>query len=50
MRHVSDDQILEIIQHAPSLQAACDALVEAARTGGGSDNITCVLLRFCAQT
>jgi serine/threonine protein phosphatase PrpC len=50
VRHVSDDQILEIIQHAPSLQAACDTLIEAAKAGGGSDNITCVLLRFCAQT
>ncbi len=50
VRHVSDDQILDIIQHAPSLQAACDALIEAAKAGGGSDNITCVLLRFGAQT
>jgi len=50
VRHVNDDQILEIIQSAPSLQTACDTLIEAAKTGGGSDNITCVLLRFCAQS
>jgi protein phosphatase len=50
VRHVSDDRILEIIQHASSLQLACDTLIEAAKAGGGSDNITCVLLRFGAQT
>jgi protein phosphatase len=50
VRHVNDDQILEIIQNAPSLQTACDTLIEAAKTSGGSDNITCVLLRFCAQS
>jgi len=50
VRHVNDDQILEIIQNAPSLQTACDMLIEAAKTGGGSDNITCVLLQFSAQS
>jgi protein phosphatase len=49
VRHVTDDQILGIIQKASSLQAACDTLIEAAKTGGGSDNITCVLVRFLAQ-
>ncbi len=50
VRHVTNDQILEIVRNAPSLQAACDSLIEAAKSGGGSDNITCVLVRFRAQT
>jgi protein phosphatase len=49
VRHVTNDQILEIVRNAPSLQAACDSLIERAKSGGGSDNITCVLVRFRAQ-
>jgi serine/threonine protein phosphatase PrpC len=45
-RHVPDDSILEIVQGTLSLQLTCDRLIEAARDGGGSDNITCLLLRF----
>jgi protein phosphatase len=46
IRHVSDDSILEIVQGTLSLSLTCDRLIEAARDGGGSDNITCMLLRF----
>jgi protein phosphatase len=45
-RHVPDDQILAIIQGAPTLQHACANLIAAANEGGGHDNITCLLLRF----
>ncbi|RKI01058.1 serine/threonine-protein phosphatase, partial [Corallococcus sp. AB030] len=34
--------------HAPSAQAACDALVTAAYEAGGRDNITAVVLRVAA--
>lgn len=48
-RHVPDDSILEIINSTPSLPLVCDHLIEAARDGGGSDNITCLVLRFAEQ-
>lgn len=41
---LSDDEICEIIAQAPSIQAACEALVVAANEAGGKDNITAVLL------
>ncbi len=46
IRHVSDDSILEIVQGTLSLQLMADRLIDAARDGGGSDNITVLLLRF----
>jgi serine/threonine protein phosphatase PrpC len=48
-RHVPDDSITEVITNTPNLQHACNLLIEAARNGGGEDNITCLLLRFTAQ-
>ena len=45
LRHVDDPEIREILQQLPSLQAACDTLVDAANEGGGEDNSTCVLVR-----
>jgi protein phosphatase len=45
-RHVPDDGILEIAQGTISLQLMADRLIDAAREGGGSDNITALLLRF----
>jgi protein phosphatase len=44
-RHLSDEQILEIVANSPSLEAACDSLTEAAKSAGGSDNVTCLLVR-----
>jgi protein phosphatase len=44
-RHVPDSLLSELIDNAASLDAACSALVEAAKTRGGSDNITCVLVK-----
>ena len=46
IRHVTDDQILDIVQGTINLPLMADRLVEAARDGGGSDNITVLLLRF----
>ena len=45
-RHLTDSQLSELIQGVPSVKEACDALIEAAKQQGGSDNITCVLVRF----
>jgi serine/threonine protein phosphatase PrpC len=41
---VSDDEMANIIATAPSLQAACEHLVDAANQAGGHDNITAILV------
>jgi protein phosphatase len=43
---VSETHILDTITNAPNLQAACDALVKAANTVGGPDNITAILVQL----
>jgi PPM family protein phosphatase len=45
-RHVRDDEILRIVTAAPDLKRACSDLVQAAKSRGGDDNITCLLLRM----
>ena len=45
LRHVDDEEIRGILSQLPSLQAACDTLIDAANEGGGEDNSTCVLVR-----
>ncbi len=45
-RHVPDDSIAEVVTNTVDLQQACTLLVDAAKDGGGEDNITCLLLRF----
>jgi serine/threonine protein phosphatase PrpC len=45
MRHVEDDEIRDILLDLPSLQAACNTLIDAANEGGGEDNATCMLIR-----
>ncbi len=45
-RHVTDNQILEVLKGTTDLQLIADRLIERARSGGGSDNITVLLLRF----
>src|SRR5208282_5057859 len=45
LRHVDDVEISSILLQLPSLQAACDTLIDAANEGGGDDNSTCVLVR-----
>ena len=46
---VEDEMIKQIVWAAATPQAACDALVEAANTAGGPDNISAVLVEV-AQT
>jgi PPM family protein phosphatase len=48
-RHLSDAQIVEVLTSTSTVEEACDCLIEAAKLGGGSDNITCVLVRLVAQ-
>ena len=45
-RHVTDAQILEIVTKNGVLPGVVDALIEAARNDGGTDNVTVLLLRF----
>src|SRR5271157_1247758 len=45
LRHLEDPQIHEALRDAPTLQAACDQLIDLALEAGGEDNATCVLLR-----
>lgn len=49
-RHVTDSRIVSLVLQAPSLDAACEALIQAAKEGGGSDNITCILVRLVQQS
>lgn len=42
---VPDEKIREIVYNAPSLQAACEALVVYANDAGGPDNITAVMVQ-----
>jgi serine/threonine protein phosphatase PrpC len=45
-RYVQDEEILSIVQGQRSLEQACGTLIDAARDGGGDDNITCLLVRI----
>jgi len=45
LRHLEDPQIHEALRDAPTLQAACDKLIDLALEAGGEDNATCILLR-----
>jgi serine/threonine protein phosphatase PrpC len=43
---VSDHEILLILEIYPRNEDACRCLIEAAKNNGGSDNISCVLVRL----
>ena len=43
---VDEPAIAEILQAAPTAQAACDQLISAALAAGGKDNITALLARY----
>ena len=45
-KHLSDEQIEQLLKDSESAEAACHKLVDAANQAGGSDNITVVLARF----
>jgi protein phosphatase len=42
---VTDDDLQRLVATAPSPQAACDALIDAANRAGGEDNITAIIIR-----
>ena len=46
---VKDDLIKLILENSPSLDAACEDLISAAKEKGGDDNITCLLVRVVEQ-
>jgi len=45
-KHVRDEWMLGIVQEAPTIEAACRDLIDAAKAHGGDDNITCILLKM----
>ncbi len=45
-KHLSDEQIAEILADDECAEVACNRLVDAAKSAGGTDNITSVLARF----
>lgn len=47
--HVNESRIVPIVLQSASLDAACEALIQAAKEEGGSDNITCVLVRLVSS-
>jgi protein phosphatase len=49
-RYVKEEKMLEVVSRAGSLNQACDELIEAAKSGGSDDNITCLLLRAAEQS
>ncbi len=42
---VRDESIQAILEHAPSPQSACDALIQAALQAGGEDNVSAIVVR-----
>jgi protein phosphatase len=49
-RYVKEQKIVEVVSDAGSLNEACEALIEAAKSGGSDDNITCLLVRAAEQS
>jgi protein phosphatase len=49
-RYVKEDKMLEAVSNDGSLNQACEELIEAAKSGGSDDNITCVLVRAAEQS
>jgi serine/threonine protein phosphatase PrpC len=43
---LSDTEILKTVNSAASLGQACETLIQSAKLAGGTDNITCLLIRF----
>jgi PPM family protein phosphatase len=43
---IADQDLSKIIREAPSLQRACQNLVEAANTAGGPDNISVIIAQM----
>jgi len=49
-RYVKESDLQETIQHAASLDEACDRLIDLAKAGASDDNITCLLVRAVEQS
>lgn len=49
-RYVKDAAMLELLNQHENLDDACSALIEAAKSGGSDDNITCLLIRAVEKT
>lgn len=49
-RYVKDSAMLGVIGRVENLEEACDGLIEAAKSGGSDDNISCLLIRAVEQT
>lgn len=45
-KHVKDEWMLGIIKEAPTLEQACNDLIDSAKGHGGDDNITCILVKL----
>jgi serine/threonine protein phosphatase PrpC len=45
-KYVRDEEILRFVSSSPTLEQACDTLIQAAKDRGGDDNITCMLLKI----
>jgi serine/threonine protein phosphatase PrpC len=43
---LSDSEIMHTVNSAASLGQACENLIQSAKLAGGTDNITCLLIRF----
>ena len=43
---LSDKEIMQTVNSAASLGQACENLIQSAKLAGGTDNITCLLIRF----
>jgi serine/threonine protein phosphatase PrpC len=43
---LSDTEILKTVNSAANLEQACENLIQSAKLAGGTDNITCLLIRF----
>jgi len=45
-RHVHPDELAEVLSLATTADDACDQLLDLANSRGGSDNITCIVVRI----
>lgn len=49
-RYVKDGEMLDVVARIENLEDACAGLIEAAKSGGSDDNITCLLVRAVEQS
>jgi len=48
--YVEDSSMRELIHGSSDLESSCEKLIQAAKSGGSDDNITCLLLRAHEQS